>query len=399
MNKFFFLLLFISCTAFKVEDPESGEEFLLKETKKINFCKPSNFQLIGSNSFAVNDFGTFLKKKKNLTTYEKFALWALLQMNIHPDSSSPFSKLQIIVWDKGQMAYFDYNDKNENSTTFLDGLNHFLSITKQKNNLKDLGKVLDKEFNQPIPIGEEFANFLKQNRGEIEKNLNLKPFYFKANQLITEKETLPPLNFSNLLNQRKNNFQFNSTLYSEHIADTATVCNKNLLTIKTFIGPNGISNHFAIKEEGLVILGVSSGLPDLSNSIEKTFLFKGKNRNFNPIICSLKKGDNSLLLISGKDKAPGQHLYHLLEEDLLNDPTFENLDNNLNKFRFITLRNPKRIIIESRRASDKDLGRFLNSKIPVYSIATLGNIWGYGHLITQDGFLKDPRNESYLFCE
>jgi hypothetical protein len=399
MIKFFLILFLISCTAFKVEDPKSGEEFLLKETKKINFCRSKGFQLIGTSSSEVKDFGTYLKKDNTLSTIEKFALWALFQMNIHPDSSSPNSKVQILVSQNNNLSYFEYDDKKFGSTPLLDGLNDFLGKTNQKNTLSDLAKILDNNFAQPVPIGSEFANFLKENREAIQKVPEFKAHFFKANHLIIEKETLPNLNFSDLVNKRKNQFSFNSTLFSDSLNETSIVCNKKLSLAKDFIGPKGYSNHFGIREGDTIILGVTTLNPDTSGSFEGTFLFKEKDRNFRPIICSFKKGDSQILFVSDKDKGPGQHLYHLGEKNLLSKTFLEDFEKELSGFRYITLRNPKRIILESRRATNQELVYFLNSKVPVYSVPSLGNIWGFVSLPSEEGFLKDPRNESYLFCD
>lgn len=399
MIKFFYIFLFISCSAFKEEDLQRKKDFILQETKKINFCQTNKFQLIGPSSFAIKTFGNYLKKDKNLSIYEKFSLWALFQMNFRPDSSSPNSKLQILVWDKNILSYYEYNGATETATPFLDGLNDFLIKTKQKKSLRDLGIILDKDFNFPVPIGEEFSEFLKINRESIRKNPNFKSAYFKADHLITEKETLPHLNFSDLLKARKNQYSFNSTLFTDSYLGTSVVCNKNLSILKEFIGPNGYSNHFGIKGEEIVILGVSSLTPDLEQSFGDTFLFKGKNRNYNPILCSIKKEDSHLLFTSGKGKGPGQLLYHLVGTDLGNKNSLADLDIELSNLRYITLKNPKRLVLESRRNSEEDIEQFLNSGLPVYSVPTLGHLWGYASLKSGDGFLKDSRNESYLFCD
>jgi hypothetical protein len=212
-------------------------------------------------------------------------------MNIHPDSSSPNSKVQILVSQNNNLSYFEYNDKKFGSTPLLDGLNDFLGKTNQKNTLSDLAKILDKNFTQPVPIGSEFANFLKENREAIQKIPEFKTHYFKANHLILEKETLPVLNFSDIVKKRKNRFYLDSTLFSESLNETSIVCNKKLSLAKDFIGPKGYSNHFGIREGDTIILGVTTLNPDTSGSFEGTFLFKEKDRNFRPIICSFKKGD------------------------------------------------------------------------------------------------------------
>jgi hypothetical protein len=400
MIKFFFLFLFFSCSAFKPEeDLRNQEGYLLEESKKINYCQSNKFQLIGASSFAVKTFGKYLKKEKNLSSYEKFSLWALFQMNIHPDSSSPQSKLQIFVWDKQNLSYFEYDGNDLDSTPFLDGLSDFLIRTKQKKSLMDLAEILDKDFNFPVPIGSELAEFLRDNREKIQKDPNFKLAYFKANHLITEKETLPHLNFKELLKKRTNKIIFTPTLFSDSYMDTSINCNKNLSIMKEFIGQSGYSNHFAIKDNQTVILGLSSLTPDSEKSFGETFIFSKKNTNYRPILCSLKKGDSFLLFSSGKGKGPGQLLYHLLETDLETKTSLEDLDNELNNLRYITLRSPKRVVLEARRPSKDGLTKFLNSPLPVYSVPSLGNLWGYASLKNGDGFIKDSRNESYLFCE
>ncbi len=400
MIKYFFLLLLFSCSAFKEEeDPRNKEGYLLEESKKNNFCQSNKFQLIGPSSFGVKTFGKFLKKDKTLSSFEKFSLWALFQMNVHPDSSSPNSKLQIFVWNNQNLSYFEYDGTTLDSTPFLDGLSDFLARNRQKKSLLDLANILDKDFNFPVPIGAELAEFLRKNRDKIQRTPNFKSVYFKANHLITEKETLPHLNFSDLVKKRKNQFSFNPTLYTDSSMDTSINCNKNLSVMKEFIGPNGYSNHFAIKDNQTVILGVSSLTPDSEKSFGDTFLFSEKNRNYLPILCSMKKGDSFLLFVSGLGKGPGQLLYHLIETDLENKTSLDELDNELNNLRYITLRSPKRLVLEARRPSKDGLTKFLNSTLPVYSVPSLGNLWGYASLKTGDGFLKDSRNESYLFCD
>lgn len=399
MIKFFFIFLFFSCSFFKADDTQSKKNFILQETKKLNFCQAHEFQLIGPSSFAIKSFGSYLKKAPNLSPYEKFSLWTLFQINVHPDSSSPNSKLQILVWDKNNLSYYEYNGATEDATPFLDGLSDFLSKTKQKKSLSDLGKILDKEFNFPVPIGQEFADFLKINRESIQKNPDFKTAYFKANHVITEKETLPHLNFSDLVSKRKNKFSFSSTLFADSLIDTSMVCNKNLSLIKEFIGPSGYSNHFGIKDGDTVILGLSSFSPDPGKSFGNTFIFSGKNRSYNPILCSVKKGNSQLLFASGKGKGPGQLLYHLIETDLAKKNSLADLDDELNNLRYITLKNPKRLVLESRRQSEEGLSQYLNSGLPVYSVPSLGHLWGFASLNGDNGFLKDSRNESYLFCE
>ena len=368
--------------------------------------------LISENKAAQKSFNMFLLKIKSkgpLKFVDKAVLWSLLQMNLRPDLSSPTSKLQIMVKINNNFEYFNSYAEESQRYPYLSGLSHILKKYKSRYTLKQLAKKLDFYFKDTLFVSKEFQLFLAQHKEEIVLNKKLKSKFIRGDETLRENERIPKLNYSKvvaLLDQRKSSGRVNNFLFTyKNKSQLTPKCNFDMSLYNDslfLINDSAVKSHiFGFKNDKNTFMAVSSQKLKGFSTIEETILLRGESNIRSASICSFEDTpphQKTLWLISTDSRDPGQHLFHLMQYGLDNIKSVNELNSMLMFSRHQFLKNPVRLIIESRRSSTTQLNELLKLNIPIYNSKKLGKIWGYYQDKKKSTFVLDDRRQGHLEC-
>lgn len=420
-----FPTLFSSCTYLINNINENKQVKLIKTIPDKNSCqnsKQKNIELIEKNPYNMENFIQFIslvKKWNKISLIEQSVLFSLLQMNIRPDLSSPTSELKLVINYNGKQEYFHFSGKNQNTFPYLFGLETILKHYNSKFSLLSLASILSKHYKKQIIIDQQFEQFLKNNNNNLKSHSIFKRYFFKAENFLKEKESLPPLPFKmiikrykKLVKNEKNQPSVSRKLfpYNIDVGSKSTVirCNHNINLYKTSkytISPNFSENNiFGIQDKtGNSFLATSSQSTKTIKPIFNTFLIGGNNLNETSAICIINntKKNVQLSLFSFDDRDPRQHLFHLIQYEISESTSLSIIDEFIKFPRHLFLANPVRMLYESSRGSKKQLESFLATNFPIYHSEQLGNIWIHGKFNgnnNENGFVKDDRWPAFIKC-
>ena len=200
MRRYFSLLLFfnLSCSLYLNFEDDTDDIKIISSKKKQTYCqdKKKEHTIVGIDRYSIDDFNNFLKHneiKNKLAFIDKVVLWALLQMNLRPDISTPSARLQAWVLYQKKEKYWDFYvkpKKEKKGYPYLYGLEKLLSFYKSKHTLKGLALILERHYKYPFYVGHELAQTLIEKKKELVKNKYLKKAFFKADWLLQEGESL-----------------------------------------------------------------------------------------------------------------------------------------------------------------------------------------------------------------
>ena len=423
MNKYFFLLLFfsLSCSLYLNFEDNPDDIKIFSPQKKQTYCQDSKKEntVVGTDRFLVDDFNRFLKdnaEKRKLEFIDKVVLWALLQMNLRPDISTPSARLQAWVLHRRKGRYWDFYvrpKKEMDGYPYFYGLENLLSFYKSKYNLSGLAAILEKYYKYQFYVNHELAETLIEKKKEFVKNKFLKKAFFKADWPLQQGETLKKLPFSKLVKEYKNkkkkdDYKINDYLFPYHpikkVEGLEVFCNKDLNLYKHFTyladKKKYPSSTFAFEDEkGNMFLGYASQDREGSRNFGDSFLLRGKPADRAAAFCRISFEGKKIFLISTEGKDPGQYLFQLIEKKIHKYDDFQKIDETLRSARRYYLLNPLRILYESERGSEEELDEILASGIPVYHGKKLGHIWMYGDLPNNvRGFILEARAKWELSC-
>ena len=375
------------------------------------FCpNKQNFSLISEDDKSSENFKRFLKKiekKYNLNFIEKVVLWTLVQFNIRPDNAGPHAKLQYLIQYNGKEDYINTNSKSDGASTLI-ALNHLLTKHKSKYSLDILAGIIDENYMYSFFASKTFENFLKKNKLALVKQPLLKRIYLRGDETLREGERVPKLSFSSIIKSSKKdkNSLINSELFKyDKSSHLETNCNFEFSIYENswfFIAPQKKDSHiFGIQEGSNKFMAMSTlSLPKIE-TYKNSHLFKGSSNINGGAICSFKHkrwSKNSLWLFSTNSRDPAQHLYHLFEYGLEEVSNVESLSSMLSFSRHLFLKNPMRLIIESRKSQEDQIQELLKLKIPLYNAKNLGKVWGMIDIDKNPKFVLDPRREGFISC-
>ncbi len=410
----FILLLLQGCTLFIGETKDdifSKNDISPQKVPDQLFCpEKQTFSLISENEKSSENFKRFLKKiapKYNLTFIEKVVLWSLAQFNIRPDNASPHAKLQYLIEYDGNEKYMNTSSKTSGAST-LTALKNLLAKNKSKYSLERLADIIDEEYTYSFFASKTFENFLKKNKSALLQDGLLKRIYLRGDETLREGERIPKLSFSTIIKSSKKDkdsninselFNYNKNSYLE------TNCNFEFSIYENswfFIAPQKKDSHiFGIQEGRNKFMAMSTlSIPKIE-TYTNSHLFKGNSQINGGAICSFKHkkwSKNSLWLLSTNSRDPAQHLYHLFEYGLEEVSNVESLSSMLSFSRHLFLKNPMRLIIESRKSQEDQIQELLKLKIPLYNAKNLGKIWGMIDVDKNPKFVLDPRREGFITC-
>lgn len=415
--KYLTLFLLFSCSIFieKYEKDlfEENNIFPKKEIEQIMCKKSSGFSLISENTQAQIDFRGFINNAKiKLSFIDQVVLWSLLQMNLRPDQSAPTAKLQVLVKINGKENYFNsYSDK-QGSTPYLNLLAHLLKEYKSRHTLYSLAKYLDKNYNGKLLVTKDFELFLSQNKGKIQTSKTLKSYYMRGDETLKSNERISKTSFATLVSsyqksKRKTPYSLTQLLFTHQLPNDEQIkCNFDMglyenslfLINKTQIK----SNIFGLKAGTNAFMAASSQEIKNYAPFKSTLFFKGNSQIRSASVCSYssknRKRYNDLWLFSSESRDPGQHLYHLLQYEVTKTNEPAQLRSMLSFSRHQFLKDPVRLIIESRRSGEKQVEELLRLNVPIYNSKSIGRIWGLFNRNQGSSFFLDERREGHLLC-
>lgn len=231
-----FLFLMISgCASYLHERDlkEWNKNLILKKQPPLCEINPTLFSIFGENKEAVFSFDNLLKQNSDmhrLSLVEVSVLWALLQFKVRPDLVNPKSRLQIFHVKNNSPHYLDFSSDEEETTSFLFGLDAFLKENNSRYNLLSISKLLTSLEKEQIPIGEGFSDFVQANKSKLRSDPILYKNYFKAGLEIRKGESLPNLNFKKIISdfytvKKSDRYKRNHLLFTESRNGSVYRCN------------------------------------------------------------------------------------------------------------------------------------------------------------------------------
>lgn len=399
-NKLTALLLltsFSSCSfvAKKLNLPSTSEAIGLKAPNKGElYCKEkTNPQVIGNNlqnNSHIENFLEAIQDEYSFSFIEKAVVVHLLQMLARPDLTTPQSKLDF-YYQRGSKTYFKTFSSLQDGNSFIRGLEEILKDFKTKRSLKDLIQIVDRRFGTDFLVDEDFAKFLKDNKTWIAQNSFSQKLYLRAEETLRKGETLPKQKLLPLYNKNftlpKKKTDAKSYLYSFYDKNKNEFrCNYDMNQYGQslfFISDYFIrGNVFGMHEKNEFFLATTTQRQH-KKPLDHSIFFQGSSQVRSLALCI----GNNMGLVSNDSRDPGQHLYHLIEYDVGQVRSNEELSSMISFSRHLFLTNPLRLIYESQRGSKEQLSELLELNVPLYNADSLGRVWGW----------FKPKNSNFSF--
>lgn len=413
------LLIFSSCSylikSYEEDAIKKNGVNPLDETEVTYCSEKSQYILINDNELSQNSFREYLlnlEKKRIISFIDKVVLWSFMQMNLRPHQSSPSSKLQMLIKFKGEEKYFNSFSEKPNSYPYLNLLSTLLTEYKSQYSLKELAVIYERGAPRDVKVSGTLAKFLEANQKEIANDPTLKTIYLRGDEPLREKEGLPFLSMSKILNtylksKNKTSYEIRNFLFNKFQQNSSFVpqCNFDMNLYKDslfLISEDKVEAHtFGMKVDDNFFMAASSQSLDQFKSLNGTLNFQGESNIRSASICTYQKRlkpSETVWLISSGSRDPGQHLYHLQEYGLEEIENLENFDQLLKFSRHLFLKNPVRLVIESRRSQEDQIQELLKLDIPIYNAKKLGHIWGFYQNKKESSFILDVREEGHIEC-
>ena len=415
MNNLILLFLLSSCAFFisKIDSEIIKEKNYLKNIPLTpTYCpmeqKP-HLQLVNSNSKSQEIFTEFISKHPNYNFVDRLIFWALIQMSLRPDQSSPSSRLQLIISLNNSPLYIDFfSESDEHQYPFLYGLEWISQRFKGKK-LEFYAQILDTELAQKLRVEKGLEVFLEKNKEKIKQDKILGPFFIRGTEILKEGERVPQIKYTQLIkfyrkfgpqqkiiiNTALNKFAMNGgqTIHSNY--------DFNLYQNSIFLIDQEmpISNIFGLATHEDVFMASTTQNVHQINPIDSLPLFYGSSKVRSSAFCFIQNQKDFIWLVSNMGRDPGQHLFHLIKYGMASAEKIEDVDRLMRHSRYIFLSDPVRLIIESHRSRSDQIENLLKLTLPIYNADKLGNIWSYSSLNETGRFIIDDRNLGSFSCK
>lgn len=385
-----------------------------KEIEQITCEQRPRFSLISEDNLIQKDFSHFIQHtSKKLQFVDMVVLWSLIQMNMRPDQSSPSAKLQILIKTSDKEKYFNSYSQDKNAMPYLNLLNQILKEYRSKYSLLQLARLLDQDYQGKFLVSKDFEHFLTQNKINILQSKLLKKYFARGDETLKNHERIPKVSFRSLvkkyLKSRKLvSYDLKRLLFSYPLSKQEAIkCNFDMGLYKNslfLINKAQIkSNIFGMKSASNSFMAVSSQEITSFTQFGKTLFFQGKSHVRSASVCSYnstaQESFKDLWLISSGSRDPGQHLYHLLQYGITQVKDDRELSSMLSFSRHQFLKDPVRLIIESRRSNEKQINELLRLNIPIYNAKSIGRVWGKFNHSKNSSFFLDERRQGHLLCK
>ncbi len=419
--------IFSSCSFFsqKIDTLALANQGQLNKQllNKVNFCSERTKYQFLTEDEATQKFYRGLEDKifqKDYPFVQKGIMMSLIELMRRPDLISPSSRLQIYMKLEGKNYYFDFRPvslEDDTKYSYIKGLEYLAKNYLSHPNLQSVSSLLDSIIPQQMHVSQDFENFLKLQRTELQNNELMTARFFKGDETITRYETFHRMSFKNITNHfdaskaplnESYEFQKNPLVVSQSKQGFAIKCNvsldQNNLSDEILSSDNNKTNTMGIIEGENIFLSVSSGILQKPLKFEKNFYFMKMRPNpFPTPVCEFSDQQKNLVLFSARGRSPVQHLKHLTSYgiDQVNNPVALN---ELLKFsRHLFLPDPDRILYESKKGRKAQLDFFLSMNFPIYHVESLGEVFGsISYLESQQKKLSliiDERNPTSLTCQ
>ena len=368
--------------------------------------------LISESAEAQNTFQSLVKevtKSSYLSFIEQSVLWSLVQMNYRPDLSSPSAKLQVMLKNNGMTTYYNSYTTSGQGYPYIYLLEQLLKEYKSKKSIMSLAKIYDEKIKSNIIVNTELERFLAMNNDKIKSNKYLKARLMRGDETLRVGERLPKVNMTYLVRKYLKTKKSHRYKVRNFLFDTTSTTKKKLkCNFDMTLYNNSVflihsekvtSNTWGIKKQNQVFFATSSQKLDGLKTIDRTILLRGNSNSRSPSMCIQEnEKKEQVWLISSRSRDPGQHLHHLQQYGVADIDNLSELDTLLKFSRHQFLKDPVRLVIESRRSSDAQLSELLKLNIPIYNAKSLGKIWAYYENKKEFSFVLDERVPGYLEC-
>lgn len=409
------ITLLSSCTymikSFEKDPLEEKNVTPLSKTKQT-YCEIIQKSiLISENKATILSFQKFMSKitkSRNLRYVEKVALWILTQVNARPDLHAPSAKIQFFIKAGSENVFINSYTEDSKGFPVFHAIETLLKRYRSKISLRQLAGLYDRHFPNELIVSEELAQFLTKNQGKIKRNAILSNYYIRGDEPLKTGETLPKIKLTPLVKRynrgSKKNYVTNNFLFDSKEKGLNSRCNFEMSLYKNsifLINQKPIQSHtYGYKRNDQIFMATATQQLDGIVPLEKTLLFAGKSNIRSSAMChffnqSLQK---QMWFISASSRDPGQHIYHLLEYGLEDVKDIKSLDTMMKFSRHQFLKNPIRLIIESRRSSEKQINELLKLNIPIYNAKKLGKVWAFYQDAKNQSFVLDDRRSGHLEC-
>lgn len=417
----FLLVILISCSSFIsfIESKQTPFKWRpsIEPTTCTNQSSKKNHSLVGSEKEVQGAFQDLLlrlsKQQIHPTFIEKAVLWSLIQMMVRPDKASPTAKLQYLIFFNGKSQYLEFEGPKDQpvSYPYLYALENMLKAYPSHLKLEQLANILDQYFSKKLLVEDDLQNFLTQYSRFLKNDKYLAQSFFREDEVLKKDENLPFLSYTKIVQAYKNqsipnSYQENRTLYSLKEGPWQLHCNFDITLYKNLIfliAPQIVETHeFGLHDnQGNSFIASSTQIVQIpTKSLFNSPLIKGDSHLLGAAQCIATTENDPLyflFLTSTKERDPGQHIYHLIR-GIPHLSSINELDQNFHKARYLFLKSPLRVILESRRTSDNQLKELLKLNLPIYHSSSLGRFWGFFHKNNQFGFVTDDRYPAKVSC-
>ena len=413
------LLFLVSGCAFFIERIDtslvSERKTPKDELEKPGYCpldKKYRLQLVGTSDNSQSVYLDLVRSlgAETLDFFDHFALWNLLQFSTRPDQSSPTSRLQVMLHQKGKSSYYDFfSEDPDRQYPYLFGVDWILRKFGKKRSLEYYAGVLDKHLGQKLKIGKDFESFLFYNLKYIKDNPDLAPYYLRGTDVLKENETSPALTYGKIIAifrraQKAQNIVVNTSL-TKFVTEKGNSgsCNYDfsLYDNSIFLIDKAIpsSNVYGLSQGPSAFMAASAQKLTSIESFEGLPLFKGISKVRSSAVCLIETGDDKIWTFSNQSRDPGQHLFHLIRYGLPASKSTAEVDKLIHHSRHLFLSDPVRLIIESRKSGKEQIENLLKLNLPIYNADKLGNIWAYTLFEKENRFIIDGRNPGAFKCQ
>lgn len=419
------LIFLVSCSQNTInwltaeKTPSANLNNLNSEIKNINICEDNNLKILVSTEEARNNFDKLLNNTAfyYLTNIEKALSLALIELVRRPDLNSPQANFQFYFGNAKGIQYYHFSNKNTDGLPVIFGIDFLLKKFSKNKNILNLAIELDKILPENLYVDRGLENFIIKNKIEISKSTVLASTFLRGDEPLSRFESFKRANITNLVKYYLKNSQLileknyqiklNQLDYHQNFGNAETSCNFNLVSdqdpINIDLANNDNINYIGLtnKDEAFMASFFSLRNPQI-NLINDQLFFKSTPSPIELPVCIISNPslDLKMIISSTEGRSKNQHLKHLMDYEIYNSATINQLNDILNFPRHLFLSNPDRILYESKKGRESQLNFFLSMNFPIYHVEKLGNITGLIKFKNNPifNFVKDIRNNDKAIC-
>lgn len=399
MNRFKNLILLILATTAITSCSEVEKK--LNTSQSINHTCPiveKKNNILLDNEKNEQEVSKLISSKSSNSSYRNQILnFTLSQLYFAPHATTLNSHTLLIAKVAGKEFFINSIPQKQNDFAFMNAVSQMAKFYKKPLSIRSRLRLIESNLSEYVYASKSLEQYIKDNQAELFKNKALKRLYFRGAQGVRENELFARLSYLKRLNKltkyTKNhnsissynsNYLFRRGNYScsfdskLHDSKMAILKRPKKSYYNTF-------SHY--KDKNNYVIGVTSSLPEIGDSIGDVLLSNFENDNYTALcISEQNQGRRYLLLMNGIT-----YNAQVLTELINNLPQVANAQDYMNTKRSLVLQNPKRTISEIYGVTQNEQGT------AQYYTPALGNLT---ILELNNGLstYKDPRN-GQLTCK